>query len=80
MLARLRRGDVFACPDTYEAEPLARTHPLRALPNVFLTSHLGGGSADMQAAAADEVVAKVAAYLRGEPVETLSAERLATMT
>jgi hypothetical protein len=25
-------------------------------------------------------VAKVAAYLRGEPVETLSAERLASMT
>lgn len=80
LLARLRRGDVFACLDSYEVEPLAPQHPLRALPNVFLTSHLGGGSADMQAAAADEVVAKVAAYLRGEPVETLSAERLASMT
>ena len=56
LLARLRRGDVFACLDTYEEEPLARAHPLRALPNVFLTSHLGGGSADMHAAAATEVV------------------------
>ena len=80
LLARLRRGDVFACLDTFEVEPLAHNHPLRALPNVFLTSHVGGGSADMHAAAADEVVAKVAAYLRGEPVETLSAERLASMT
>ena len=80
LLARLRRGDVFACLDTFEAEPLAPHDPLRALPNVFLTSHVGGGSADMHAAAADEVVAKVAAYLRGEPVETLSAERLASMT
>ena len=80
LLARLRRGDVFACLDTYEVEPLAHNHPLRALPNVFLTSHVGGGSADMNAAAADEVVAKVAAYLRGEPVATLSAERLASMT
>jgi len=80
LLARLRRGDVFACLDTFEAEPLAPNDPLRALPNVFLTSHVGGGSADMHAAAADEVVAKVAAYLRGEPVETLSAERLASMT
>ena len=80
LLARLRRGDVFACLDTFEVEPLAHNDPLRALPNVFLTSHVGGGSADMHAAAADEVVAKVAAYLRGEPVETLSAERLASMT
>ena len=80
LLARLRRGDVFACLDTFEAEPLAPNDPLRALPNVFLTSHVGGGSADMHAAAADEVVAKVAAYLRGEPVERLSAERLASMT
>src|SRR4029077_7064289 len=66
LLARLRRGDVFACLDTFEVEPLAPNDPLRALPNVFLTSHMGGGSADMHAAAADEVVAKVAAYLRGE--------------
>src|SRR5262249_3330917 len=59
LLARLRRGDIFACLDTYEEEPLAPSHPLRTLPNVFLTSHLGGGSADMHAAAAAEVSSKV---------------------
>jgi phosphoglycerate dehydrogenase-like enzyme/predicted dehydrogenase len=80
LLARLRRGDVFACLDTFEEEPLVRSHPLRALPNVFLTSHLGGGSADMHAAAAIEVAAKVAASLRGENVQGLSAARLATMS
>jgi phosphoglycerate dehydrogenase-like enzyme/predicted dehydrogenase len=80
LLARLRRGDVFACLDTYEEEPLASSHPLRTLPNVFLTSHLGGGSADMHAAAAAEVSAKVAAYLRGDPVEPLSVRRLKSMT
>jgi len=80
LLACLRRGDIFACLDTYEEEPLAPSHPLRTLPNVFLTSHLGGGSADMHAAAAAEVSAKVAAYLRGESVESLSAGRLKTMT
>src|SRR6202030_540544 len=56
LLARLRQGDVFACLDTFEEEPLAASHPLRSLPNVFLTSHIAGGSPDMHAAAAEEVV------------------------
>jgi phosphoglycerate dehydrogenase-like enzyme/predicted dehydrogenase len=78
--ARLRCGDIFACLDTYEEEPLAPSHPLRTLQNVFLTSHLGGGSADMHAAAAAEVCGKVTAYLRGDPVESLSVRRLQTMS
>ena len=60
LLARLRRGDIFACLDTFEEEPLAASHPLRGLPNVFLTSHIAGGSEDMHAEAAEEVVRKVA--------------------
>jgi phosphoglycerate dehydrogenase-like enzyme/predicted dehydrogenase len=80
LLARLRRGDVFACLDTYEEEPLDASHPLRRLQNVFLTSHIAGGSADMNAAAAEEVVRKVADYLSGDSVESISAERLRTMT
>jgi phosphoglycerate dehydrogenase-like enzyme len=80
LLARLARGDIFACLDSYEEEPLAASHPLRALPNVFLTSHIAGGSRDMHAAAAEEVVRKVAAYLNGEKIESLSAQQLRTMT
>ena len=63
LLARLKRGDIFACLDTYEEEPLIGSHPLRNLPNVFLTSHIAGGSPDNYAAAAAEVVRKVAAHL-----------------
>ena len=80
LLARLRQGDIFACLDTYEGEPLPSSHPLRKLPNVFLTSHIAGGSKDMHAAAADEVICKVAAYLSGEPITSISAERLQRMT
>jgi phosphoglycerate dehydrogenase-like enzyme/predicted dehydrogenase len=80
LLARLQRGDLIACLDTFEAEPLKAQDPLRRLPNVFLTSHIAGGSADMRAAAADEVVRKVASYLAGNQVASLSAERLRTMT
>jgi phosphoglycerate dehydrogenase-like enzyme/predicted dehydrogenase len=80
LVARLRRGDILACLDSYEEEPLPPSHPLRKLPNVFLTSHIAGGSRDMHAAAAEEVVQKVVAYLEGDAVEPISRERLRTMT
>jgi phosphoglycerate dehydrogenase-like enzyme/predicted dehydrogenase len=80
LLERLRQGDIFACLDTYEHEPLSASHPLRRLPNVFLTAHIAGGSADMHAAAAEEVVRKVAACLSGDTVEPITLERLGTMT
>jgi phosphoglycerate dehydrogenase-like enzyme/predicted dehydrogenase len=77
LLARLNQGDIFACLDTFENEPPARTDPLRALPNVFLTSHIAGGSPEMHAAAAEEVVVKVAAFLAGDAPETVSAAHAA---
>jgi phosphoglycerate dehydrogenase-like enzyme/predicted dehydrogenase len=80
LIARLRHGDIFACLDTYEEEPLTSSHPLRSLPNVFLTSHIAGGSPDMHSAAAEEVVQKVAAYLTGDVMDSISAEHLRTMT
>lgn len=80
LLARLKQGDVFACLDTFEDEPPATSDPLRDLPNVFLSSHIAGGSPDMHAAAAEEVVRKVASWLAGEAVEPVSAERLRTMS
>jgi phosphoglycerate dehydrogenase-like enzyme/predicted dehydrogenase len=80
LLARLKQGDIFACLDTFEVEPLPTGNPLRNLPNVFLTSHMAGGSGDMHAAAADEVLGKVAAYLAGESGHAISAPRLRTMT
>jgi phosphoglycerate dehydrogenase-like enzyme/predicted dehydrogenase len=80
LLERLRQGDIFACLDTYEEEPPAASDPLRRLPNVFLTPHIAGGSRDMHVAAAEEVVRKVAACLEGEPAESVSAQRLRTMT
>jgi phosphoglycerate dehydrogenase-like enzyme/predicted dehydrogenase len=80
LLARLKQGDIFACLDTYEDEPLIAPHPLRRLPNVFLTAHIAGGSPDNYAAAAVEVVRKVAAYLANDVTESISAERLRTMS
>jgi phosphoglycerate dehydrogenase-like enzyme len=80
LVARLRRGDIFACLDTFEEEPLPRRHPLRRLPNSFLTPHIAGGSPEMHAEAAREVIAKVAAFLDGAATGGVTAGRLATMT
>ena len=80
LLARIRRGDIFACLDTYEEEPPSPSDPLRALPNVFLTSHIAGGSMDMHGAAANEVIRKVAALLAGDPIASISGERLKSMS
>jgi phosphoglycerate dehydrogenase-like enzyme/predicted dehydrogenase len=80
LYARLQRGDVFACLDTFDDEPLPASDPLRRLPNVFLTSHIAGGSPDMHACAATEVVKKVTAYLAGGLPECVTAEKLRTMT
>jgi phosphoglycerate dehydrogenase-like enzyme len=80
LLERLRRGDVFACLDVFEEEPLPSADPLRKLPNVFLTSHIAGGSRDMQSAAADEVVRKIAAHLSGDTGNSVSPQRLRTMS
>jgi phosphoglycerate dehydrogenase-like enzyme/predicted dehydrogenase len=80
LIDRLSRGDIFACLDTFEDEPLPSGHPLRRLPNVFLTAHIAGGAPEMHAAAAAEIVGKLAAHLRGEDAQIITAARLATMT
>jgi phosphoglycerate dehydrogenase-like enzyme/predicted dehydrogenase len=80
LLARLKQGDVFACLDSFEHEPLPVSHPLRKLQNVFLTSHIAGGSPDMRDTAAEEVVRKIAAFFSGGSVDSISTARLDTMT
>jgi phosphoglycerate dehydrogenase-like enzyme len=80
LFERLRQGDIFACLDTYEEEPLPHDSPLRRLPNVFLTSHIAGGSPEMHEAAAAEVVGKIVAWLGCESLAPLASGRLSMMT
>jgi phosphoglycerate dehydrogenase-like enzyme len=42
LLARLRRGDVIACLDVFDPEPVPLDSPVLDLPNVFLTPHIAG--------------------------------------
>jgi phosphoglycerate dehydrogenase-like enzyme len=42
LAARLERGDIIACLDVFEPEPIPVDHLVRRLPNVFLTPHIAG--------------------------------------
>nr|BFE60157.1 hydroxyacid dehydrogenase [Dactylosporangium thailandense] len=42
LVDRLRRGDIIACLDVVEPEPLPTDSPLRTMPNVFLSPHIAG--------------------------------------
>ncbi|MFT5179653.1 MAG: phosphoglycerate dehydrogenase-like enzyme/predicted dehydrogenase [Candidatus Paceibacteria bacterium] len=42
LIKRLKKGDIFACLDVFDKEPLPANDELRKLPNVFLTSHIAG--------------------------------------
>jgi phosphoglycerate dehydrogenase-like enzyme/predicted dehydrogenase len=80
LLARLKRGDIFACLDVFDVEPPAAADPLRRLPNVFLTSHIAGASQELKAAALKEVIDKIDLCLGGEPGPSILRDHLRTMT
>lgn len=43
LLARLKKGDLFAALDVFDQEPLDAASELRSLPNAYLTPHRAGG-------------------------------------
>jgi phosphoglycerate dehydrogenase-like enzyme len=45
LTARLRGGDVIACLDVWDPEPVPPDDEIRALPNVFLSPHIAGVTA-----------------------------------
>ncbi len=42
LINRLKKGDVFACLDVFDTEPLEEKSEFRKLRNVFLSSHIAG--------------------------------------
>jgi phosphoglycerate dehydrogenase-like enzyme len=44
LLSRLARGDVIACLDVFDPEPIPLDSPVLDLPNVFLSPHIGGNN------------------------------------
>jgi phosphoglycerate dehydrogenase-like enzyme len=76
LLERLRSGKLFAALDVYEQEPLPAQHPLRSLPNVVVTPHLGYCTREVYAQFYRESIDNVLAFLDGRPIRVVNPEAL----
>jgi phosphoglycerate dehydrogenase-like enzyme len=74
MLERLRAGKLIAALDVYDEEPLPAAHPLRSLPNVVLTPHLGYCTREVYAQFHRESIENALAYLDGKSLRALNPE------
>ena len=61
--------------DVYDEEPLPDDHPLRTLPNVVLTPHLGYAVQEFFEKAYGDTVENISAFLSGKPIRILTPER-----
>lgn len=66
-----REGRIFFGLDVFAVEPLAADHPLRGLPNVTLTPHLGGPTTDRRRDAGAHALRNLRAYAAGQPLESI---------
>lgn len=82
LILRLKKGDIFACLDVFDVEPLSKTSPLRKMKNVFLTSHIAGGTQAMHEKSVKSIYDTVKEFLvHGKHTENkITLERLANMT
>ena len=55
--------------DVFETEPLPPTSPLWALPNVFITPHLGGYTADYEDLIMPLIAGNLRLYMAGRQSE-----------
>jgi phosphoglycerate dehydrogenase-like enzyme len=77
LIAALRTGRIAGAGlDVYDVEPLPPDHPLRLLPNVTLSPHLGYVTREMLGAFYSDTVEAVAAWLTGTPIRIANPEAL----
>ncbi|XHR31284.1 MAG: D-2-hydroxyacid dehydrogenase family protein [Chthoniobacteraceae bacterium] len=81
LIAALKAGRIAGAGlDVYDVEPLPPDHPLRFLPNVTLSPHLGFVTRELLAFVYSDTVEAVAAWLEGKPVRVVNREALRHQT
>ena len=74
LIAALRDKRIAgAALDVFDTEPLPGDHPLRALPNLVLTPHLGYVTTDNYRLFYGQTVQAIRAFLDGKPVRVIAA-------
>lgn len=77
LISALRTGRIAGAGlDVFDAEPPAPDHPLRSLPNVTLSPHLGYVTREMLAAFYSDSIEAVVAWLDGTPIRIANPEAL----
>jgi phosphoglycerate dehydrogenase-like enzyme len=66
LIERLQAGKFRAAMDVFEIEPLPANHPYRSLPNVILTPHRAGGTAESYRRIGHALVNDLERVARGE--------------
>lgn len=72
LVAALAEGRIRGAGlDVFEEEPLARDHPLRAMPNVILTPHVGGAGIEIIERQVEGTLSNIDLFVAGRRPERL---------
>lgn len=77
LIERLNSGDIVACLDVFDPEPIPPESPVRSLPNVFLTPHIAGTTKRSRTRFFEEMVSDLNRHFSGhETLFDLTAQTL----